>query len=41
MGFDFFCRVFRLSDPHLGFIAFGRLTMGQLLNLQMIIGGFF
>lgn len=29
----------RLPDPQLGFIAFGWLTMGQLLTLPMIIGG--
>jgi phosphatidylglycerol:prolipoprotein diacylglycerol transferase len=29
----------RLPDPQLGFIAFGWLTMGQLLTLPMLIAG--
>lgn len=35
----FFAEFFRQPDAHLGFIAFGWLTMGQLLCLPMIIGG--
>jgi len=31
---------FRMPDPQLGFIAFGWLTMGQLLSLPMILIGF-
>lgn len=30
---------FRSPDPHLGFIAFGWLTMGQLLSIPMLIVG--
>ncbi len=37
--FRFSVEFVRLPDPHLGFIAFGWLTMGQLLTLPMIIGG--
>jgi phosphatidylglycerol:prolipoprotein diacylglycerol transferase len=34
--------IFREPDAHLGFVAFDRLTMGQLLSLPMIvIGGLF
>lgn len=29
----------RLPDPHLGYLAFDWVTMGQLLSLPMIIGG--
>jgi len=37
----FFCEFFRQPDPQWGFIAFGWLTMGQLLSLPMIlIGGY-
>ena len=35
----FFAEFFRQPDPQLGFIAFGWLTMGQLLSLPMIIFG--
>lgn len=31
--------VFREPDAHIGFIAWGWLTMGQLLSLPMILGG--
>lgn len=34
-----FCECFRQPDPQLGYLAFGWLTMGQLLSLPMIIGG--
>ncbi|MHB0774605.1 prolipoprotein diacylglyceryl transferase [Halomonas sp. WWR20] len=35
-----FCVEFvRLPDPQLGFIAFGWLTMGQLLSLPMLLAG--
>ncbi|MEJ2591429.1 MAG: prolipoprotein diacylglyceryl transferase, partial [Candidatus Thiodiazotropha sp.] len=29
----------RQPDPQLGFVAFGWLTMGQLLSIPMIFGG--
>ena len=37
--FRFAVEFVRLPDPQLGFIAFGWMTMGQLLTLPMIIGG--
>lgn len=37
--FRFTIEFVRQPDPQLGFIAFGWLTMGQLLSLPMIIGG--
>jgi len=37
--FRFAVEFVRLPDPQLGFIAFGWMTMGQLLSLPMIIGG--
>jgi phosphatidylglycerol:prolipoprotein diacylglycerol transferase len=37
--FRIFCELFRQPDPRLGFIAFGWLTMGQLLSVPMIIAG--
>lgn len=37
--FRFCLEFFRQPDPQLGFIAFGWLTMGQLLSLPMIIIG--
>ena len=37
--FRFSLEFFRQPDPQLGFIAFGWLTMGQLLSLPMIIVG--
>lgn len=39
--FRFIAEFFRQPDPQLGFIAFGWLTMGQLLSLPMIIIGSF
>lgn len=33
------CELFRQPDPQLGFIAWGWLTMGQLLSLPMVILG--
>jgi len=38
--FRIICEFFRQPDPQLGFIAFGWLTMGQLLSIPMIIIGF-
>lgn len=35
----FFCEFFRQPDPQLGFIAWGWLTMGQILSFPMIILG--
>lgn len=37
--FRSFCEFFRQPDPQLGFIAFGWLTMGQLLSFAMILLG--
>jgi phosphatidylglycerol:prolipoprotein diacylglycerol transferase len=37
--FRFFDEFFRQPDPQLGFIAFGWLTMGQLLCIPMIVLG--
>jgi len=39
--FRFFCEFFRQPDPQLGFIAFGWLTMGELLSIPMILLGIF
>ncbi|GAA0560060.1 prolipoprotein diacylglyceryl transferase [Halomonas salifodinae] len=38
-AFRFVVEFVRLPDPHLGFIASGWLTMGQLLTLPMLIAG--
>lgn len=38
-SFRIFCELFRQPDPQLGFIAFGWLTMGQLLSFPLIIVG--
>jgi len=37
--FRFMLELFRQPDPQLGFVAFGWLTMGQLLSIPMILGG--
>lgn len=37
--FRVFCECFRQPDPQLGFIAFGWVTMGQLLSLPMVLIG--
>ncbi|MCP4699961.1 MAG: prolipoprotein diacylglyceryl transferase, partial [Gammaproteobacteria bacterium] len=34
-GFRFFVEFFRTPDAHLGYLAFGWLTMGQILTLPM------
>ena len=34
-----FCEFFRKPDPQLGYLAFGWLTMGQVLSIPMIILG--
>ncbi|MDR9438722.1 MAG: prolipoprotein diacylglyceryl transferase [Halomonas sp.] len=38
-AFRFSVEFVRLPDPQLGFIAFGWLTMGQLLTLPMMVAG--
>ncbi len=35
----FFTEFFRQPDAHIGYIAFGWLTMGQLLSLPMLLAG--
>jgi phosphatidylglycerol:prolipoprotein diacylglycerol transferase len=37
--FRFAVEFVRLPDEWLGYLAFGWLTMGQLLSLPMILGG--
>jgi phosphatidylglycerol:prolipoprotein diacylglycerol transferase len=37
--FRSFCEFFRQPDPQLGFVAFGWLSMGQLLSLPLILIG--
>ena len=37
--FRFAVEFVRLPDPHIGFIAFGWVTMGMLLTLPMIVAG--
>lgn len=37
--FRFAVEFVRLPDAHIGYLAFGWLTMGQLLTLPMIVGG--
>lgn len=37
--FRFAVEFVRLPDAHLGYVAFGWLTMGQVLSLPMILGG--
>jgi phosphatidylglycerol:prolipoprotein diacylglycerol transferase len=37
--FRFFVEFFRLPDAHLGYLAWGWLTMGQVLSLPMIVLG--
>ncbi len=39
--FRFFLEFFREPDPQLGFIAFGWLTMGQLLSIVIFVFGIF
>jgi len=36
-----FIEFFRMPDPQYGYIAFGWLTMGQILSFPMIIIGIF
>ena len=37
--FRFFAEFFRQPDAFLGFVAFGWMTMGQVLSAPMIVGG--
>ena len=37
--FRFGIEFVRLPDAHLGYLAFGWVTMGQVLTLPMIFGG--
>lgn len=37
--FRFFVEFYRVPDAHLGYLAFGWLTMGQILTMPMIIFG--
>ncbi|MGD9108909.1 MAG: prolipoprotein diacylglyceryl transferase [Gammaproteobacteria bacterium] len=37
--FRFFAEFFRMPDPQYGYLAFGWLTMGQILSLPMVIIG--
>lgn len=37
--FRFLVEFFRVPDPQLGYLAFGWLTMGQILSLPMILAG--
>jgi phosphatidylglycerol:prolipoprotein diacylglycerol transferase len=39
--FRFLVEFTRQPDPQLGFIAFGWLSMGQLLSAGLVIGGAF
>jgi phosphatidylglycerol:prolipoprotein diacylglycerol transferase len=38
-GFRFLVEFVRLPDAHIGYLAFGWLTMGQVLTLPMILAG--
>lgn len=37
--FRFVVEFFRMPDAHIGYLAFGWLTMGQVLSLPMVVGG--
>jgi len=37
--FRFVVELLRLPDAHIGYLAFGWVTMGQLLSLPMLLGG--
>jgi phosphatidylglycerol:prolipoprotein diacylglycerol transferase len=37
--FRFFIEFFRVPDAHLDYLAFGWVTMGQILTLPMIVLG--
>jgi phosphatidylglycerol:prolipoprotein diacylglycerol transferase len=38
-AFRFAIEFLRLPDEHIGYLAFGWLTMGQVLTLPMIVAG--
>lgn len=38
-AFRSFVELFREPDAHLGYVAFGWVTQGQLLSLPMIVAG--
>lgn len=38
-AFRFITEFVRLPDAHIGYLAFGWLTMGQLLTVPMLLGG--
>jgi phosphatidylglycerol---prolipoprotein diacylglyceryl transferase len=38
-AFRFFVEFFRVPDAHLGYLAFGWLTMGQILSVPMVLFG--
>lgn len=38
-AFRFFVEFFRMPDAHLGYLALGWVTMGQVLSLPMIVAG--
>lgn len=40
-SFRFLVEFVRLPDAHIGYLAFGWVTMGQLLSLPMILGGLY
>ena len=37
--FRFSVEFIRLPDAHIGYLAFGWLTMGQVLSLPMVVAG--
>lgn len=40
-AFRFAVEFLRLPDAHIGYLAFGWLTMGMVLSLPMIVAGLF
>lgn len=38
-GFRFLVELLRMPDAHLGYLAFGWVTMGQLLSVPMVLAG--
>lgn len=38
-AFRFFVELFRMPDAHLGYLALGWVTMGQILSVPMVIAG--
>jgi phosphatidylglycerol:prolipoprotein diacylglycerol transferase len=39
--FRFFIEYFRLPDDHIGYLAWGWLTVGQILSIPMLVIGFY